>query len=103
MTEGKLAGLVEAAALVRDGDQLAIGGSLLQRVPAALVRELARQGRRDLEIAKPSPGYDADLLAAAGCLSRIQSGIVSFEQPFGMAPNFRRAVEAGRVRVKEHA
>lgn len=95
--------LAEAAGLVRDGQLLAIGGSLLQRTPAAFVRELARQGRRDLELAKPSPGYDADLLAAAGCLSRIQSGIVSFEQPFGMAPSFRRAVEAGRIAVKEHA
>lgn len=95
--------LSEAAALVQDGQLLAIGGSLLQRTPAAFVRELARQGRRNLELAKPSPGYDADLLAAAGCLSRIQCGIVSFEQPFGMAPSFRRAVEAGRVVVKEHA
>jgi len=95
--------LVEAAGLVRDGQLLAIGGSLLQRTPAAFVRQLARQGRRDLELVKPSPGYDADLLAAAGCLSRIQSGIVSFEQPFGMAPSFRRAVEAGRIAVKEHA
>lgn len=95
--------LTEAAGLVWDGASIVLGGSLLQRAPAAIVRELARQRRRDLELIKPSPGYDADLLAAAGCLSRIQSGIVTFEQPFGMAPNFRRAVEEGRVRVKEHA
>ena len=100
---GKLRSLSEAAALVRDGDLLAIGGSLLQRTPAAFVRELARQGRRDLGLAKPSPGYDADLLAATGVLARISSGIVSFEQPFGMAPNFRRAVEGGRLKVTEHA
>jgi glutaconate CoA-transferase subunit A len=99
----KRCSLAEAAGLVRDGEMVAVGGSLLQRTPAALVRELARQGRRDLELAKPSPGYDADLLAAAGCLARIRSGIVSFEQPFGMAPNFRRAVEQGEVEVVEHA
>ena len=95
--------LAEAAHLVQDGQLITVGGSLLQRTPAALIRELARQGRRGLELAKPSPGYDADLLAAAGCLRRIQSGIVSFEQPFGMAPSFRRAVEQGEVEVVEHA
>lgn len=100
---GKRISLVEAARLVRDGQTITLGGSLLQRAPAAFVRELARQGRRRLELVKPSPGYDADLLAAAGCIDRIQSGIATFEQPFGMAPNFRKAVEEGRVTVKEHA
>jgi glutaconate CoA-transferase subunit A len=101
--DGKLCPLAEAAALVRDGDLIATGGSLMQRIPAAFVRELARQRRRKLALAKPSPGYDADLLAAAGALDRIMSGIVTLEQPFGMAPNFRRAVERGALQVAEHA
>jgi glutaconate CoA-transferase, subunit A len=95
--------LEEAARLVKDGQVISIGGTLCQRVPAAFVRELARQGRRDLELVKPSPGYDIDLLAAARCVRRVRSGIVSLEQPFGMAPNFRRAVEEGRLEVIENA
>ncbi len=44
--------LEEAARLVQDGQVISIGGTLCQRVPAAFVRELARQGRRDLELVK---------------------------------------------------
>ena len=95
--------LEEAARLVQDGQVISIGGTLCQRVPAAFVRELARQARRDLELVKSSPGYDIDLLAAARCVRRVRSGIVSLEQPFGMAPNFRRAVEEGRLEVIENA
>ncbi len=95
--------LQAAAELVRDGQTIAIGGSVLQRVPSAFVRELARQGRRGLELVKPSPGYDVDLLAAADCLRQVQCGIVTLEQPFGMAPSYRKAIESGRVKLIEHA
>ncbi len=99
----KLMGLAEAAALIEDGQSLALGGSLLHRGPFALARELARQGRRNLEFVKASPAYDVDLLCAAGCLSVVQAGVVTFEAEFGLAPNFRRAVESGRVEYLEHA
>ncbi len=95
--------LQQAARLIQDGQVITIGGTLCQRVPAAFVREMARQGLRDLELVKPSPGFDIDLLAAAGAVRRIRSGIVSLEEPFGMAPNFRRAVEEGRLEAIENA
>ena len=99
----KLMGLAEAAALIADGQSVAMGGSLLHRGPFALARELARQGRRNLEFVKASPAYDVDLLCAAGCLSVVQAGVVTFEAEFGLAPNFRRAVESGTVEYKEQA
>ena len=99
----KLMGLAEAAALIADGQSVAMGGSLLHRGPFALARELARQGRRNLEFVKASPAYDVDLLCAAGCLSVVQAGVVTFEAEFGLAPNFRRAVEGGTVEYKEQA
>ena len=99
----KLMGLAEAAALIADDQSVAMGGSLLHRGPFALARELARQGRRNLEFVKASPAYDVDLLCAAGCLSVVQAGEVTFEAEFGLAPNFRRAVEGGPVEYKEHA
>lgn len=100
---GQLTSLAEAAALVRDGDTIACGGNLLHRGPFALVRELARQGRRDLEIVKTAGAYDVDLLAAAGCLRAASCGFVGFENEFGLAPAYRRAVEAGAVEAREHA
>ncbi len=103
MPRSKLMGLFEAARLVPDGARITVGGTLLHRTPAAFVRELARQGRRDLELVKPSPAYDVDLLCAAGCLARSNFGIATFEANFGMAASFRRAVEAGRVHHTENS
>jgi len=97
MPGSKLMGLGEAARLIWDGDCITVGGTLLHRTPAAFVRELARQGRRDPKLVKPSPAYDLDLLCTAGCLSTCNFGIATFEANFGMAKSFRRAVEAGRV------
>jgi glutaconate CoA-transferase subunit A len=101
MGRSKLLTLPEAARLVSDGASITVGGTLLHRTPAAFVRELARRGCRDLELVKPSPAYDLDLLCAAGCLARSTAGIATFEANFGMARGFRRAVEAGRVRHTE--
>src|SRR4051794_40086123 len=93
----KVVSLATAADLIEDGQMLAFGGSLLHRGPFALARELARQNRRGLQFVKPSPAYDVDLLCAAGYLSEVQAGVVTFEAEFGLAPNFRRAVESGQV------
>lgn len=95
--------LEDAARLVKDDQIVTIGGTLSQRVPAAFVRELARQKRRGLHLVKPSPGYDADVLAAGDCLASVRAGMVTLEQPFGMAPNFRKAAEEGRLEVIENA
>lgn len=103
MARSKLMTLEAAARLVADGASITLGGTLLHRTPAAFVRELARQGRRDLELVKPSPAYDLDLLCAAGCVSRSNAGIVTFEANFGMAKRFRHAVESGQVHHTENS
>ena len=99
---GKLVSLGEGAALIPDGALVAFGGSLLHRFPGALVRELARQGRRDLGFVKPSPGYDFDLLCGVGALSEAWIGIATMEAGLGMLPNFRARAESGDLRVREH-
>lgn len=103
MSESKLTDLASLAAMVPDGASVGLGGSFLHRGPFAFCRELARQGRRDLEIVKPSPGYDLDLLCAAGCVARVRAGIVAMEGNFGLAKSYRRAVESGAVALEEHA
>jgi len=99
--QNKVRSLEAAASLVSDGSSITFGGSFLQRVPAAFVRELARQGRSALQLIKASPSYDADLLALANALSSTVSGMVAFERPYGGAPNFRRKVEMGMVHYEE--
>jgi glutaconate CoA-transferase subunit A len=100
--DGKVVSLAEGAALIPDGALVAFGGSLLHRFPGSLVRELARQDRRELRFVKSSPGYDLDLLCGVGALSEAYVGIVTMEAGLGMAPNFRARAESGELRVHEH-
>jgi len=50
LDSNKLVDLATAAAVVADGALVALGGGLSARLPMALVRELLRQGRRDLKM-----------------------------------------------------
>ena len=99
----KVCSLAELAARIADGASVGIGGVFLHRGPFALVRELARRGARNLEIIKPSPGYDLDLLCRAGAVRRVRAGIVAMEGNFGLAPWYRKAIERGEAKLEEHA
>jgi len=99
----KQVSLPELAARIPNGASVALGGSFLHRGPFALVRELIRQERRDLEIIKQSPGYDIDILCRAGVATRARTGIVAMEGNFGLAPWYRKAVENGALKLEEHA
>jgi glutaconate CoA-transferase subunit A len=99
----KVVSLSALAARIAPGSMLGLGGSFLHRGPFALVRELARQRIGDLEIIKPSPGYDLDLLCRAGLVRRARAGIVAMEANFGLARGFRKAIESKQAEFEEHA
>ena len=67
------------------------------------MRELVRQNRRNLEIIKPSPGYDVDLLCRANAVRKVRAGIVAMEGNFGLARWYRRAIERRESTLEEHA
>jgi len=98
----KVTTLEEAAASVPDGATVAIGGLSMNSAPMALVRELARQQKKDLELVAIVAGMAVDWLVAGGCVRRVLSGLVSFEG-LGLAPNFRAAVQSGRVAIEEYS
>ena len=99
----KIESLTELAARISDGTSIAIGGSFLHRGPFALIRELVRQQKRNLEIIKPSPGYDVDLLCRARAVAKVRAGIVAMEGNFGLARWFRQAIERKEAALEEHA
>ena len=99
--ENKQVTLTDAAAIVQDGMVVAVGGGLSWREPMALLRELIRQGRRDLHVVGTAHGVDVDLLCGAGAVSIIEESYVGFEQDFGMAPNYRRACQQGITRIHD--
>lgn len=97
----KIVSLSEAAALVHDGDIVAIGGNLSAREPMGMIRELIRQGKRNLHTVGGAHGVDIDLMCAGGVVGTVQNSFVGFEADFGLAPNFRRMAEAGTIQVRE--
>ena len=101
--QSKVVSLSELAARIADGTSVAIGGSFLHRGPFALVRELVRQKKHNLEIIKPSPGYDVDLLCRASAVAKVRAGIVAMEGNFGLARWFRKAIERKEAYLEEHA
>lgn len=102
-TPSKIISLAALARRIPDGTALGLGGVSLHRGPFALVRELVRQHRKNLEIIKPSPGYDLDLLCRAGAVAKVRAGIVAMEGNFGMARWYRKAIECKEARLEEHA
>ncbi len=97
----KLVSLADAAARVPDDARLALGGFAVYQHPMALIRELARQGRRNLTVVGTVNGNDVDLLAGAGCLRRVETSYVGLEK-YGLALNFRRRVESGELEVVDY-
>jgi glutaconate CoA-transferase, subunit A len=93
--------LPDAVSAVGDGAMIALGGGLSARLPMALVRELIRQGRRDLHLIGSAHSIDVDLLVAAGAVRRCEESYVGFEQDLGLAPAYRRAAEQGSIEVAE--
>jgi glutaconate CoA-transferase subunit A len=97
---GKLVSLEAALSVVKDGMTVGIGGWIFLSQPMALVRGLIRKGVRDLNLV-PAPGSVApDMLIGAGCARSTACVFISFEH-LGLAPNFRRAAQAGAVQVLE--
>lgn len=95
----KLMSLEQAVSLIPSGASLALGGLGLYGAPMGFVREIIRQGIRDLSlILSPGASMQADLLIGAGCAREVQCSYIGFED-LGLAPNFRRAAESGKIRI----
>jgi len=97
----KICTISEAVSHINNGDIVAIGGNLSAREPMALIREMIRQGKRELHSIGGAHGIDIDLMCAGGILSKVQNSYVGFEADFGLAPNYRRMVEQGVVTPKD--
>lgn len=97
----KVTNLADAVAAIPDGSQVALGGNTVHRSPSAAVHEMVRQGKRDLTVIKTAGGYDVDLLVGTECAAQLVVAYIGFENLQGMAPQFRSAVEQGRVALKE--
>lgn len=99
----KIIDIKKAVEQIKDGSVVAIGGNTLNRAPMSFVREIARQNKRNLHIVKTAGGMDVDMLCLNGCVSSVDAGFVSYETKYGLANNYRKAVQSGIVKANEHA
>ncbi len=88
---------------VRDGDTVAIGGFTTNRKPYALVREIIRQGRRELYIEGSGAGGETDLLIGAGCVKLMVNAYISNGAFGNIGRRFRRAVERGELEFEDYS
>lgn len=100
--DDKCVSLDALAEMVPDNAVVAVGGGLSSREPMALIRALLRRGVKGLTVVGSAHGVDIDLLCAGGAVSRCAESYVGFEQDFGLAPNYRRALESGAVEMQDN-
>ncbi len=84
---------------VHDGDYIGFELYATVRCPMSLVRELVRQGKRNLGVLGQGL-QEVDFLLAAGLVNRMDLTYVGYEV-YGLSPILRRAVEQGRVKTAE--
>lgn len=92
----------EAAAWIRDGMTISIGGFLNSSHPMAVIRMIIRKGVRNLTVVgAASAGLETDLLIGAGCVKTVIAPMISGEGLAPIGPFFRYAAQRGELEVVE--
>jgi glutaconate CoA-transferase subunit A len=97
----KLTTVEDAVTRVRDGDTIAVGGCLFSRTPMALVREILRQHRRGLTLARNLMCTEGEFMMVAGAVDKVLTAWMSIGLPWGVSKIMREFVERGTVPLEE--
>ena len=97
----KVMSLDEAAALVKDGDCVGIGGSTLSRTPIAMVWALIRARRKGLRCARGISSGEGELLFASGAANHLVTSWFSLGIVWGVSKIMRLYTESKRARFEE--
>jgi glutaconate CoA-transferase subunit A len=97
-----VASIEDAAAKIKSGQTIAIGGFGADNHPMALIREIIRNGTKDLTVlASATAGLEIDLLIGAGCVKKLIAPYVGQEMYCPIGHNYRKFVESGQLEVWE--
>jgi glutaconate CoA-transferase subunit A len=92
----------DAAALIKDGDVIIVGGFGTVNHPMPIIRALVRRKVKNLTvIGAATAGLEIDLLIGAGCVRKIIAPYIGAELRAPIGHCFRRAAENGDVEVYE--
>jgi glutaconate CoA-transferase subunit A len=80
---------------VFDGAYVSYDTNTWRRGPSSLMREIIRQGKRDLWLAAKFSAHDATLLTAGGCISKIDVGWME------VGSVITKAMNEGRLKMYE--
>jgi len=98
----KLKSLEQAAAAINTGAQLVMSANM-HRSPMALLRQVVRQGTRDLRVVGVVGGeINIDFLVGAGAVRVVDTCSVTLGEFARTGPNFARHVQAGRVKALDN-
>jgi glutaconate CoA-transferase subunit A len=97
----KVMSLEDAAALVKDGETVGIGGSTLSRTPMAMIWSLIRARRRELTFARGITSSEGDWLLGSGASSHVVTSWFSQGIVWGISKVMRHHVENGLARFDE--
>src|SRR5947199_10874037 len=97
----KVVTLEEAAALVKDGESVGIGGSTLSRTPMAMIWALIRGRKKRLACSRGITSSEGDWLLGSGAFEHIQASWFSQGIVWGVSKVMRHYVESGKVRFDE--
>src|SRR6185295_12348515 len=90
----KVVSLGEAAALVKDGETVGIGGSTLSRTPMAMIWALIRAKRKNLTCARGIMSSEGDWLLASGTSPHIVTSWISQGIVWGVSKVMRHHIES---------
>ena len=97
----KVVTLEQAAALIRDGEHVAIGGCMMSRTPSALIWALVRAGRKNLTFSRSIVSSDGDIVFASGIAKKVITSWFSQGIVWGISRVMRAWTESGRAEFEE--
>lgn len=84
---------------VHNGQLLAMGGFGHVRVSMAIIYEIIRQKKRNLQMTGKTAVHDLDLLVGSGCVNSVEVAYSFGHELRGLSPASRRAVETGKCHI----
>ncbi|HEX3011029.1 MAG TPA: CoA-transferase [Syntrophomonadaceae bacterium] len=88
---------------IHDGDCISFGGFVTNRKPYAAVREIIRQGIKDLYLEGGPGGGESDMLIGAGCVKVYLNSYIANSGFTQVCRRFRKAIEDGTILWEDYS